>query len=125
MREEYWVYGEVIDNQLQIRPRRALFEIIAQLNGKEVELMLRVKQKGFSDPQRRLYWHYLRLIGKELGYDAETLHDTFRAKFLVDRRGDIPVVRSTTSLTVNEFQEYLEGIKQLAAEMGIVLDEPL
>lgn len=73
--------------------------------------------------QNALYWTWLQVIGDELGYDRDELHNALRAKFLDRTTGPfgIPVPVSTTSLTVGEFSEYLNKVERFAAEYGIAL----
>ena len=34
-----------------------------------------------TDRQRRLYWKWIGIIGAEIGYDKDDLHDALREKF--------------------------------------------
>ena len=83
-----------------------------------------------SDKQNRLYWEWVNLIGKELGYKKDETHVLLRDKFLgyneyKSKKGeDIRELRSTTKLNTTEFKDYLEQIDYLVADYGIVLPHP-
>lgn len=75
--------------------------------------------------QNRLYWLHLNIIGDELGYSADELHDSYKAMFLTDRSKKIPLVRSTTVLDTKQFTTYMELIRKHAGELGITLPTDL
>ncbi len=75
--------------------------------------------------QNRLYWLWLNIIGDELGYSADELHDSYKAMFLTDRSKKIPLVRSTTVLDTKQFTTYMELIRKQAVHLGITLPTDL
>jgi hypothetical protein len=93
--------------------------------GKSVKMVIEDKKRTL--PQNALYWAYLHIISRETGNDIEELHYSFRFSFLepqlvevndFNKGGKTMVaeLRSTTSLSKQEFTEYLERI---CAETGI------
>ena len=56
------------------------------------------------------------------------MHTTFKKEFLtelVERNGrQLWVVRSTTRLNTKEMTDYIENVRWVAAEMGIVVPDP-
>jgi len=84
------------------------------------------KKKKRTLSQNGYYWVLIDVIANELGYDPNELHDSFKAIFLVDKRGAIPIIRSTTSLSPEEMGKYIDKIMGLAREImpEIVLPEP-
>ena len=84
-----------------------------------------------SNKQNDYYWGVvLRLISYESGYTSEQAHELFRKAFLKSDEvsmGNIhnEVPRSTTELSTNEFNEYIEKIKQFATEFySLVIPDP-
>ena len=79
------------------------------------------KKPKRTTAQNNYYWLYVHMISDETGNDPEDLHNLFKGKFL---GGEIVNVmghkvrrsKSTTSLTVPEFGEYIDNI---AAFTGI------
>ena len=102
---------------------RGLFQ--AYLNSLEGQVSLTIKKpkRIRSLPQNALYWVYITIIADSLGCSTEEIHSTFKAMFLTDRSGPLPVVRSTTRLNKVEFSAYIEMIAAKVAELGIVLPE--
>lgn len=118
-------YPGLIKNGKIVLDDRGGFQFaVNKLEGKRVQVLVRKQTTSRSYKQNRLYWLYLTFIGQELGYETEELHSTFKAMFLTDRSGKMPIVRSTTSLTTDEFGVYTDKIKRKVAEMGIVLPDP-
>lgn len=105
----------------------ALFkEDIRSLCGEEIELTLR-KSGRRSNEQNKYYWGAIipivqrRLSEMGIRLTNERVHDMLKYKFLkVDYVSDDGEVfegmRSTTDLGVGEFVQYIEDIKQWAAE---------
>jgi len=80
-----------------------------------------------SQHQNNLYWSWVRIFGKELGYTVEETHLLLKDKFLgrhefTSRAGtEVSQIKSTRKLKVGEFSEFLDHIDRLAAEYGITL----
>lgn len=70
-----------------------------------------------SIDQNRYYWKLLEIIGNEIGYEPEEMHEVYKFKFLrktfEDKNGNlVKGVMSTTKLNIEEFKEYIEKIKR-------------
>ena len=92
---------------------------VKHLEGREFELTLRARPKKRSLNQNA-YYHgvVVDMIAREAGYSSEEAHEALKAKFLrIHDDSALPTVRSTTSLTTLEFENYLDQCRQLAAEM--------
>lgn len=116
-------HGRVEGGKLQINNLSAFNKWLATLKG-PVEITVKKKRKDRTLNQNSYYWVCLTIIAEELGYYPEELHDTFKAMFLVDYSGKLPVVRSTTRLNTVEFSDYFEKVAREAAILGIVLPDP-
>lgn len=75
--------------------------------------------------QNRYYWAIIEIIGNELGYDPQEMHETFKATYLgeIDDNGLIHS-KSTTKQTTASMKEYMEKIIRFAAKNGIVIPDP-
>lgn len=93
-----------------------------------VEIKAYVKSR--TKAQNRLYWKWMTIIGNELGYKKNEMHTVYANMYLepvvVEYKGKrYETTRSTTSLNVREFIEYLNIIEQHAAtEHGIRVPHP-
>lgn len=74
------------------------------------------RRKQRSLPENSYYWAVvLKSISDYTGYTIEEVHDAMRFKFL--RTGErLERVRSTTSLSVSEFEDYLSKIRMFAGQ---------
>ena len=80
-----------------------------------------------SVSQNRLYWRYIDILAKEVGYSKDEMSLLLRNKFLqkaelVTKEGEvISQIPSTTELNVLEFVDYLWEIDMFANDFGITL----
>ena len=103
----------------------SLFEMyLSTLGDGELTVLVEKKKRHRTIKSNAYYWVCLSIIGDELGYTKEEIHSTFKAMFLVDRTGKIPIVRSTANLNTQEFTKYFDKIIYKASELGISLPEP-
>lgn len=80
--------------------------------------------------QNRFYWKIITIIGNELGYRKNEMHEVFLNHFspvktiksLEGKPIQTPV--RTSEMTVDQMREYLDTIIQFAAEQSIKLPQP-
>lgn len=93
---------------------------IKKLEGKEVWVSLSQKTKNRSNNQNAYYWGVVIQIlvdwsGEDNVKDENNqIHYYLSSLFLTDNLGKIPRIKSTTSLTTVEFEQYLEKVRQWA-----------
>jgi hypothetical protein len=91
----------------------------------QVTIEIKKYYSNRSNDQNALYFLWLKLISEHTGYTTEELHASFKSMFLTDRGGQLPIVRSTTALNTSQFAQYLENVRIKAAEMEIILPDPI
>lgn len=92
-----------------------------------VDITIRRHRKTRSDRQHRYYFGVVVAVLAEFtGYTSDEMHDALKWKFLrVDPESLLPTVRSTTSLTTVEFEDFLELVRAwAAADLGVVIPLP-
>jgi len=94
-------------------------------DGSKITIEIKRYRENRSLAQNRLYWLWLNIIGDELGYTPEEVHDSYKAMFLTDKTKKIPLVRSTTALDTKQFTVYVEMVKRHAGDLGIILPDSL
>lgn len=103
---------------------RADFEARA---GRRVTVAVAQERKDRTHRQNAYYWAVcVRLIGEWMGEDdAQAVHDALRHKFLSIRytRAGLDVFKSTAALSTVEFSQYVEQVKQWAAEQGVIIPD--
>lgn len=119
------------DGSLHINNREDFMNEVAQkFTGKDVEITICKKQNVRSTQQNRLWWLYMGMISKELGYSKDEMHDICKFKFLkrekvIERTGEIvEYLETTTRLTRTEFGEMVDKLISWAAEFKIELPQP-
>ncbi|MBR2691824.1 MAG: hypothetical protein IKE42_28550 [Aquamicrobium sp.] len=96
--------------------------VMACTSAKIMEVTIKPFKRNRSKAANAYYWGVvLAILADHTGHTAEELHELFKLKFL--RREAVTVLGegllmhpTTTSLKVDEFTEYLEQIRILAAE---------
>ena len=114
-------FGKIENGKLRLNNRKKFDEFIVLQKAGVYEITVKKWRKKRSLDQNALYWMWLQIIAKDLGYDTEELHSSFKSMFLTDRSKKIPLVRSTTVLNKLEFAQYLKSIERQASELGIIL----
>lgn len=104
------------------------------LDGK-TEVVFREHKSKRSLNQNALLWKYYEIIGNEIGYVPEDLHEMMKAKIFGTKElktktlNGKPVTLNvpngtTTKLDTKQMTEFLEAVEMLAGELGIVLPSP-
>jgi hypothetical protein len=98
----------------------------AGLEGKRIDLIVRVHRDQRTSPQNRYYWGVVvTLLADHLGLEKQELHESLKLKFLViNPDAPLPVARGTSELDTAEFADYVERCRRLAAELGCVIPAP-
>ena len=92
------------------------------------------ESKGRSSQQNKAYWKLIiEPLAEYLALERENVHEIIKRKFLSEihwkKRRDglmeeIPIIRSTTSLTTVEHNEFCSQIRIWASQLGCWLGEP-
>jgi len=83
-----------------------------------------------SGALNQYYWKVVvSILGEELGYSKEEMHEVLKAKFLYKKEqigGEwVRISLSTTNLNNKEFIEYVDKIKMFASmELSIYIPDP-
>jgi len=80
-----------------------------------------------SAEQNKRYWKLIKELGDYLGYAESEMHELMKYKFLSYKQEmlgeEIPVIPSTSTLTIKEFVEYLSKVEIFASEHGFTFKE--
>jgi len=92
-----------------------------------LEVIVRPHRDQRSRDQNALYWSWLHVIGDELGYSAEEVHEALKMLFLpirnvtLDKATHMTVTTSTARLPVGDFAQYMDKVAAWATSQGIRL----
>ncbi len=82
------------------------------------------QQRERSGEQNKFYWAVLKQIEAQTGQLSKELHETFKAKHLIDNGARIARIKSTSELNVIEFNQYINKICQEMFDSGIIIEFP-
>jgi len=133
--------AQVRNGKLYIRNRRDFDQLVAQMrDGQEVEVSVTRRRSTRSHEANAYYWgvviaHLERhFSAHDLGYTADDIHELCKAKFIPKRVavckgngevvGDFVLGGSTRKLNTSEFYDYIEQIRQWAAELDCYIPDP-
>ncbi len=112
--------------KILIIDRPAFDRYLAGRKDGNYEVIVRRERVQRSLNQNSYYWGVvIPLLVQWSGYEDEEVHDALKQRFLTEHReGGLDHVRSTSQLTTTEFTEYIERVRQLAAEHGVYVPDP-
>ncbi len=123
------IYGKTVEGKPKIYDRYKIDAYVSKLaEGTQFEVIIRPVLDSRSLKLNRTYWMYLTMVGDELGYSKNEMHDYFKMKFLCEKmeiNGELILsCKSTSDLSTKKFCEYLESIFHFcSSELGVVLPD--
>ena len=126
------LFAKVESGNLTFLDEKALKTHLKQFEGHIVEVCISKKKNKRTLDQNNYYWSLCEIVGNELGYDSEEVHEIFKQRFLKKEK-EIMVENhkiklektiSTTKLSTIQFMQYINKIKQFCAiELNIYLPD--
>ncbi len=111
--------------------RKLIAAYLKKREGQDVRLTFSQPTKTRSNQQNRYYWGcVLTFIAAETGHTTEEIHEYCKAAFMprafIKLGGhEKRVTKSTTTLSTDEFEEYLDQVRAFAAtELSIQIPMP-
>ncbi len=117
--------GAVNKGVLQVEARFNVY--LASLEGQKVEVVVRKYRATRSNQQNRYYWGVVvQVLSEFTGFTPDEMHTALKEKFLgVERVSGLLKIRSTASLTTDEFVQYVNQIVLWAAEqLSVYIPSP-
>ena len=122
-------FGKVKENKLVLDEEDVFSLWLGGLQDKEVEVIVRAKKSKRSTQANRYLWGVVyKIIGDEIGYTAEEIHQLCKSMFLKKhldvKEKRYTVVGSTASLNTAEFTHFTKNVKDWASqELGTFIPE--
>ena len=119
-------HGTVSNGKFHVDDRSALNRALVAFEGKPLTVTLERKRSIRSRNQNDWYWSVvIGLFAEHCGYEPDELHEALKWRFLkIHTDKGLEMCRSTTDLSTVEFTQYVDRVRQLAAEMGCVIPDP-
>tara|TARA_R100000951_G_scaffold38958_2_gene32866 strand:+ start:3776 stop:4159 length:384 start_codon:yes stop_codon:yes gene_type:complete len=121
--------ARIINNQIVFTDKYKLDNYLKSFEGDSVVVSI-TNNKPRSINLNKYYWGVVvALSSKELGYEKEEMHSTFKEKFLYKKElveGEwIKIIKSTTKISSKEMITYIDQIKRFCVEeLGIYIPDP-
>lgn len=118
--------GKVEKGKLTLQDPDRYNSYLVSLGKQPVDVVVRTWRKPRSIQQNKFLWAVpYQLLSEATGYTREEVHDSMRMLFLKDEDRAIPTLKSTTSLTTIEMNEYWAKMQQFAAEkLNCIIPDP-
>ena len=120
-----------VDGGKVVAGRSKLIKAIQTFQTSSLTVTLEPKRRKRTSPQNALWWVYMTYLSEATGYTKDEIHEICKYQFLQSQKVDektgetFPYLRSTTSLSKQEFSELLEQLFIWAAQvLGVTLPEP-
>lgn len=119
-------YGIVEEGRLKLQEKEKLDKLINSLEGKEIEITVDKRRKNRTNNQNNWYWAcVIGIPADHYGYTPDEMHEAYKFMFLrKEEHGKPMTVKSTASLSTEEFSDYVETCRTWAAKQGIDIPEP-
>lgn len=121
MKHKY--FANVTNGKIQKNVSLLIKQTLTEFEGKGIVITIEKKKSTRSAEQNSLYFLYVEILAKELGYTKDEMHEIIKFKFnrkhkVNEKTGEVlEYIGSTTSLSVSEFTEYLDSLRIWASEM--------
>ena len=106
--------AEIKDGKIKWHDERAIAEHLLLIDTEECYIDIK-PSKILNTAQNNYYWSILRDFGKQVGYQAEEMHDVIKSHFKL---------KTTSEFTIEEFSEFLDRVIYYAAEQGFPVRDP-
>lgn len=120
-------YGRIENGRLILDEKDAFTSFVSKWEGKEIALSIKKSASTRTNAENRYYWGVIvNMVAAEVGIIPDDAHELLKGLFLkvgVEHEGKrYEIVRSTSSLSVSEFEDYAEKCRQWSA---VELDCPI
>ena len=113
-------YGKIKNLKIDFLDEERFVEDLVKLEGKDIIFTLKENKDFRTNQQNKLWWKYMQIMGNELGYNKDEMHDICKLKFLKRERVEdgikVEYLKSTAQLTKKEFKKLVDEVIIWAAK---------
>lgn len=108
-------FGKIQKGKIVFNDKAEFIDSIAKMeDGIKIVIEVREAKDVRTNSQNRLWWSWMKLIGDEIGYGKQEIHDILKYKFLLREEmidGEMHQnLKSTTTLTKKEFKKLTQDV---------------
>lgn len=108
-------FGRVENGKLKLKDKIRFNNDLSKFEGKDIVIKIREVEVGRSIEQNALYWKWVDIISKELGYHQQEMNMLIKYKFLkketINEHGSVTIdLKSTATLTKEEFSKLMNEV---------------
>ena len=113
-------FGRINNLKIDFLDEERFVDDLMKLDGKDIVFTLSENKDYRTNSQNKLWWKYMDILGMELGYTKNEMHDICKLKFLKRERVEdgikVEYLKSTAQLTKKEFRELIDLVIIWAAQ---------
>ena len=113
-------YGRIKNLKIDFLDEERFVDDLMKLDGKDIVFTLSENKDYRTNSQNKLWWKYMHILGQELGYTKNEMHDICKLKFLKRERVEdgikVEYLKSTAQLTKKEFKKLVDDVIIWAAQ---------
>ena len=108
-------FGRVENGKLKLKDKIRFYNDLSKFEGKDIVIKIWEVEVGRSIEQNALYWKWVDIISKELGYHQQEMNMLIKYKFLkketINEHGSVTIdLKSTATLTKEEFSKLMNDV---------------
>jgi len=113
-------FGRINNLKIDFLDEERFVDDLMKLDGKDIVFTLSENKDYRTNSQNKLWWKYMDILGMELGYTKNEMHDICKLKFLKRERVEdgikVEYLKSTAQLTKKEFKKLVDDVIIWAAQ---------
>ena len=113
-------FGKINKLKIDFLDEERFVEDLVKLEGKDIIFTLMENKDYRTNSQNKLWWKYMQIMGSDLGYSKDEMHDICKLKFLKRERYEdgikVVYLKSTAQLTKKEFKKLVDDVIIWAAQ---------
>lgn len=123
------IFAKVEDQEIIPNDKDKFWDTLEDLEGEDIVMEIGRQYGKRSNQQNKYYWGVVvKEIAEETGHSPKEIHKVLKQKFLPKMNVlGYDIVKSTTELSTQDFEEYLRKIREWAATgqgLGMYIPEP-
>ena len=113
-------FGKIKNLKIDFLDEERFVEDLLKFEGKDIVFTISENKDYRTNSQNKLWWKYMDILGQELGYTKNEIHNICKLKFLKRERFEdgikVEYLKSTAQLTKKEFRLLIDSVIIWAAQ---------